>query len=210
MTESSMSSYFAAVTAFIFEEAAPVPADIILVPGSRDPEPAERAAELFHAGYAPFILPSGHFTKEVGRFLGVRADAADRYPSDYATEWELQRDILLRHGVPDSAILKEDSATYTWENAQLSRRVCEKLHLTIHRALLACKPFHARRAALYYKAAFPETEILCCPCRFPGLERDSWMETAHGRQMVLGEVRRLGDQVNEVVEDALTASLCRR
>ena len=32
----------------------------------------------------------------------------------------------------------------------------------------------------------------------PGFNREDWYLTAEGRAMILGEVRRLGDQVNEV------------
>ena len=200
-----MSAFLNAVTDFVFVADVPEKADVILVPGSRDPEPAELAAKLYLDGLAPRVLPSGRYTKEVGHFGGVRPDAAARYPGPYDTEWAYQRDILLRAGVPDGAILREDRATYTWENAQRSRRVCDEAGLEVRTALLACKPFHARRALLYYQAAFPETRLLVCPCAYPGLQRNDWTDTPEGRKTVLGEVRRLGDQVNEVLEDALAA-----
>ena len=107
---------------------------------------------------------------------------------------------LLDAGVPDAAILREDRATYTWENAQLSRGVTDDMGLTVQRAILCCRSYHARRALLYYQAAFPEAEIRVCPASVPGFNREDWYLTAEGRAMILGEVRRLGDQVNEVFD----------
>lgn len=194
----SAAGFIQAVTTFVFAEDEPLPADVIFVPGAARPEHALRAAELYHAGYAPYILPSGRYSKLVGRFAGVKEAFRDAYPQPYETEWDFLRDVLIRQGVPDAAILREDQATYTWENATCSRLATDAMGLQVHTALLCCKPFHARRALLYYQAAYPEAKILACPCRMPGYDRDDWYRTEKGRQMVLGEVSRLGGQIGEV------------
>ena len=104
----------------------------------------------------------------------------------------------MASGVPEKAILQEDQATYTWENAQFSRRVTDGLGLTIRTAILCCKPCHARRALLYYQAAYPETRFLVCPSDMPGFMPDDWFRTNEGRARILGEVQRLGGQISEV------------
>lgn len=187
-----------AVTDFIFVEDAPEKADVIFVPGSRKIENAIRAAELYKAGYAPYVLPSGRFSTVYGRFKGVPEKYAADYPDEYETEWEFFRAVLLRHGVPESAILREDQATYTWENAQFSRDVLAKQGLPCGKAILCCHAFHARRALLYYSAAMPETRFIVCPAETPGYTRHDWHLTEKGRQRVMGEVQRLGSQVYEV------------
>lgn len=192
--------FIRAVSDFIFVEDEPEPSDVIFLPGAAHPEHALRAAELYRQGMAPYVLPSGRYAKVIGRFAGLEESLRGDYPEDYETEWHFLRTVLLRSGVPDSAILKEDQATFTWENAQLSRRVTESMRLPVHRAILCCRSFHARRALLYYQAAFPETRILACPARVPGLSREDWFRTAEGRERILGEVQRLGSQVNEVFE----------
>lgn len=180
-----------AVTDFIFVKDAPQPCDAIFIPGSLLADHVLKAAELYRAGYAPWVLPSG--CHAIGRELpgGVHG---------YDTEWAWMRALLMENGVPDSAILREDEATFTWENAQLSRRVTEAAGIPVRRGMLCCLSFHARRALLYYQAAFPETEWLVCPAEHAGSARDDWFRTPKGRQRILGEVRRLGDQVNEVFE----------
>ncbi|MBQ3156258.1 MAG: YdcF family protein [Clostridia bacterium] len=192
--------FIRAVTEFIFVEDQPEQADVILVPGSRKIENAIRAAALYRAGYAPYVLPSGRYATTYGRFLGVPERYQAEYPDAYETEWAFLRAVLRKHGVPDSAILREDQATYTWENAQKSRDVLQTAGLPCDTAILCCHAFHARRALLYYQAAMPKTRFLVCPAPTPGYTREDWFLTPKGRDRVLGEVQRLGSQVNEVFE----------
>jgi uncharacterized SAM-binding protein YcdF (DUF218 family) len=187
-----------AVTDFIYVEDVPQQADVIFVPGARHGEHAVRAAELYRAGYAPYVLPSGGFSKVRGQFVGIAEDWREAYPGRYESEWAFLKDVLMRSGVPEEAVLREDRATYTWENAQLSREVLRERGLTVRRAILCCRSFHARRALLYYQAAMPEVEFLVCPVQVPGTARDDWYRTQEGCDRVLGEVARLGSQVNEV------------
>ncbi len=190
--------FIRAVTEFIFVEDVPEKADVIFVPGSRKIENAIRAAELYKAGYAPYVLPSGRFSTVYGSFKGVPERYADDYPDEYATEWAFLRAVLMKHGVPDEAILREDMATYTWENAQFSRDVLKAAGLPCRTAILCCHAFHARRALLYYQAAMPETRFIVCPVQTPGCTREDWFRTEKGRARVMGEVQRLGSQVGEV------------
>ena len=57
-------------TDFIFLEDVLEPADVIFVPGNGYPQMAERAAALWKAGYAPFVLPSGKYSVTLGHFSG--------------------------------------------------------------------------------------------------------------------------------------------
>ena len=68
---------------------------------------------------------------------------------------------------------------------------------------ICCRPFHARRAKLYYQWAFPEAEIRCVPCREEGVNAEDWHRTEAGRRRVLGELRRLGDQINVQLEELI-------
>lgn len=187
-----------AVTDFVFVEHPPERADVILIPGSRKIEHAIHAAELFRAGFAPLVLPSGRFAASHGRFMGVPDRYHADYPDAYGSEWAFLRAVLMRHGVPDSAILCEDQATYTWENAQRSRDVLVRQGIPCRTAILACHAFHARRALLYYQAAMPGTRFLVCPAQTPGITRSDWFRTEKGRRCVLGEVERLGGQIGDV------------
>ena len=110
------------------------------------------------------------------------------------------RHLLISFGVPDSRILREDKATFTWENATFSRKVTDSMGLQVQRAILCCRSYHARRALFYYQAAYPDTEILTVPAVVPSIGPDNWYLTEEGRHTVLGEVRRMGSQVQEIFD----------
>lgn len=192
--------FIRAVTEFIFVEDAPERADVILIPGSRKTEHAIRAAELYCAGYAPYVLPSGRYSTVNGCFGEIPERYRAEYPERYETEWDFLRAVLMKNGVSEAAILREDQATYTWENALRSREVLASAGVKADTAILCCHAFHARRALLYYQAAMPQTRFIVCPTATPGYTREDWYLTPKGRDRVLGEVARLGSQVRDVFD----------
>ena len=190
------------ITDFIFVEHAPEKADIIFVPGASIPDHTEHAAKLYKAGYAPYVLPSGRYSITNGKFLGTAAEDG-RYAGDFETEWDFMRHILTENGVPEEAILKENQATYTYQNAIFSREVCDKAGITVKKAILACQATHARRALSYYRLCFPQTEFIVCPVATKGISRDTWYRTEAGVDTVLGELARCGSQFGEAIKEAL-------
>ena len=186
-------------TDFVFVEHSPAPSDIIFIPGNGYPQMAEYAAGLWRKGLAPLLLPSGKYSTLTGRFSGVQSRQS-LYPGPYETEWAFLRDVLIKNGVPESSILREDSATYTYENAIQSRKLTDSLGLKVRRAILCCHAWHARRCLLYYQLLFPEAEILVCPSD-TGVNRENWYKTGDGIDLVLGEVERCGSQFHLILRD---------
>lgn len=187
------------VTQYIFAEDEPEKADIIWIPGNAYPENAERAAWLYKQGFAPYILPSGRYSAVVGHFAGVQ-EKANIYNQDYQTEWEFLRDVLIKNGVKESAILREDQATYTWENARNSRRVIDESGLVIKKAILCCKNVHARRSLMYYQKAFPDTKIFVSPSVIENITKQNWYTTKAGIDAVNGELSRILYQFSLLVD----------
>ncbi len=198
--------FIRAVTDFIFVEDAPEKADVILVPGSRKIENCLRAAALHRQGYAPYVLPSGRYSISRGCFPELPEPLRSEYPGPHETEWAFFKAVLMKQGVPEEAILREDQATYTWENARFSRDVLAREGVPVRTAILCCHGFHARRALLYYQAAMPDTRFIVCPADIPGYGRDEWFTWEKGRERVLGEVQRLGGQIGEVFDKMLEES----
>lgn len=215
--------FYQCITEFIFVEDEPRRSDIIFVPGGNYPDAAERAAELYHAGYAPYVMPSGKYGILSGRFeqpeveqpeaemksgkgesaavdgsarKGCERPAQDR---TYATECDYLCGVLQSCGVPEQAILREDQATYTYENAIFSRRRTDALGIKIGRAILCCQAFHARRCLMYYQEQFPDTEFLVCSVVTKGVGRENWHQTKQGIDIVLGELERCGGQFHEIM-----------
>lgn len=191
--------FFDCITDFIFLENEPERADVIFVPGGNYPESARRAADLFSHGYAPWILPSGKYSKLRGSFQ-------DPEGKGRRTEWEYLRDILLACGVPDSAILKEDAATFTWENAICSRKVLKARNIEVRKAIIVCQAFHARRSRMYYQEQFPDTELLVCPVETQGITKENWFLDERKIDVVLGEMERCGSQFHEIMKQRIRGS----
>ena len=187
------------VTQYIFVEDQPEKADIIWIPGNAYPQNAERAALLYKQGFAPYILPSGRYSTGIGHFAGVQ-EKADIYNQVYQTEWEFLRDVLIKNGVKESAILKEDQATYTWENARNSKRVLDEKGFVIKKAILCCRNVHARRSLMYYQKAFPDAKIFVSPSVIEAITKQNWYTTKAGVDAVNGELSRILYQFSLLVD----------
>ena len=183
------------ITEFIFLEDLPEKADLIIVPGNTWPQPARRAAALYHEGMAPYIVVSGRYSKGQQTFAGAACEG-DRYKGAYMTEADFLTDVLIREGVPETAVLQERKAEFTLENARYIRRLLEEKKMTVKKALICCQAFHARRCRMYFEYVFQDTDVefLMCPAVTQGISRCRWMESQKGLATVLGELRRCGEQ----------------
>ena len=190
------------ISDFIFISDPPENADIIFIPGGSYPELPEYAARLYKEGYAPLVLPSGRFSVKYGAFLGSRTKK-ELYGDPYQTEFEFMKDVLIKNGVPSGAILKEDQSQYTQQNAFFSRAVTEQAGLTIKKAIIVCKAFHARRCLTYWQLAYPETSFCICSVSPDGITKENWFKTEKGVDRVLGELARCGNQMTEDIKRSL-------
>ena len=179
------------ITDFIFMEDAPQKCDLILIPGSAISAPAEGAAELYRQGFARYVMPSGKFFHLLDRFPAGEIDNP-RYYGEYQTEFDYMKHILMANGVPESAILREDRATNTVQNGMFSAEAAAAAGLTVKKAVICCKGFHARRAYLSYACFFRDTELFVSPVQMPSLSRDDWFLSDEGYQTVLGEIAKCG------------------
>ncbi|EKQ57296.1 MULTISPECIES: YdcF family protein [unclassified Clostridium] len=196
--ESKGVNFIREITSYIFVEGRPKEADIIFVPGGSWPEPSEKAAKLWLNNYAPYILPSGKYSMSKGYFPGPVTNS-EIYKEQYNTEWEFMKEVMLSYGVNETAILKEDNATWTKENAFKSLEVTNKLNLEIKRAIICCKSFHAKRCLMFYSYAYPNTEFIVCPVNIEGITKDNWFKTEQGINNVMGELSRCGGQLKNAI-----------
>ncbi len=185
---------------FIFLADMPAPADIIFVPGNGHALPSELAARLYGEGYAPYVLPSGRYAIGSSGFAGQKSGSR-RYEGEFETEWAFMRHILMENGVPESAILREDEATYTYQNAIYSRKRTDAEKLVISRAIICCMPVHARRSRMYYETLYPDAELCVCPAPGAAITKENWLKSASGIDTVLGEMERCGGQFHDILKD---------
>lgn len=138
-----------AITDFIFVEDAPQKSDVIMVVGGSYPEAAEISADLWKQGYADKIIIGGGVSIKTGKFPGSRSKQ-DIYNKEYSDECEFYTDVLLKNGVDKTAVYAENKSSFTKENAFYAKKLVDKYGLNIHKAILICKAFHARRCLLFY------------------------------------------------------------
>lgn len=188
------------ITEFIFVNDQPKHSDVILVPGSSKSQITECAAELYNKGYAPFVLPSGLFSSTLGRFADENIDNV-RYKGDFKTDFEYCKNILMLNGVPESAIICENQATNTMENALYSLKVLQSRGIIVNRAMICCQAFHARRAYMSYACHFRGIELLIIPTDTQGISRNSWYKFDFGIRKVMKEVEKCGKYFTDYVSD---------
>lgn len=181
------------ISNYIFVADEPEKADAIFLPGGSHPEQPEYAAELYHKGYAKWLIPSGGISVKADKWHGVRSKA-DIYNGDYQSDCEFFTDVLIKNGVPTNAIIGEYKAGHTRDNAFFSREIVDKKGIEINSAFIVCKAFHARRCLMLYQMAFPEVSIKVCPIHCYNITKDNWFETEQGIDRVLGELARCGNQ----------------
>jgi uncharacterized SAM-binding protein YcdF (DUF218 family) len=123
-----------------------VVSDAILVLCSHDLRVAERGAELFLQGWAPWLIFSGGLGT-ITRALMTRPEA-DQFA-----------DIARRMGVPDDRILIENQSTNTGENVRLTRALVAERGLDLRSFIVVQKPYMERRSYATFKQVWPEPEL---------------------------------------------------
>lgn len=193
-------NFYQNITEFIFVEDQLKPADVIFVPGNRYPDMAEYAAQLWAKGYGKWILPSGKYSITLEHFLGP-CKKQELYCENYETEWEFLKDVLMKNGVPEHVILKENQAAFTYENAMQSRKILNEKGITLRNGIICCNSVHARRCKMYYELVFPDSHIMIAPVCASGVTRNNWYDSETGIESVLSEMDRCGRQFQQILEE---------
>lgn len=120
--------------------------DCILVLGSNDPRVAERGAELWLKGFAPYLIFSGG----LGNFTKGLWDEpeADKFAK-----------IAYRMGVPTEKVLVENQSTNTGENIRFTQRILDKHGLSPQQFIVVQKPFMERRSYATFKKHWPDKPL---------------------------------------------------
>lgn len=120
---------------------------LIVLGGGADEQRAARAAELFREGVAPVIIVTGN-----GDF-----------------EWN--HETLLKHNVPDKAIILEPQALSTLENARFSIAILRKMGA--HRAIIVTTWYHSRRSLACFQQSAPDLTFYSRPS-YIGYDPGEW------------------------------------
>lgn len=124
-------------------------ADLIFALCSNDIRVAEYAAELYHSGWAPYILFSG----------GV-AHQNDLLKTSWNTpEADKFAEIAIEKGVPKEKILIENKATNTGENFRLSHELLKEKKIPHKKIIIVQKPYMLRRSYATFAKQWPGEKV---------------------------------------------------
>jgi uncharacterized SAM-binding protein YcdF (DUF218 family) len=123
---------------------------------------AERAAQLYKAGWAPLVVASG---------AEIRT---------YLSEADLEMHDLETDGVPSSAILPlRQHALYTLQEAHDLLRLAQRMHWT--RVIVVTSNFHTRRARYIFRHVFPSSiKVMVTPAPDVNFNPSDWWQTRQG------------------------------
>jgi uncharacterized SAM-binding protein YcdF (DUF218 family) len=147
------------------------PADAIVVLGD-DNYPADRAtraAELFHARWAPVVVPSG-------RFLRPYASLADL----------MARDLAERNVPPNAIVPLRHRAASTREEAAAVADLARERRW--RRLIIVTSSFHTRRSRFIFRDVLPsDLEIRIASATDSGFDPHSWWQSREGRKIFVRE-----------------------
>ena len=129
-------------------------ADCIFALGSHDLRVANRAAELYLEGLAPYIIFSGglgNVTKGVWT-----VPEADQFAA-----------IAIGMGVPAEHILIENQSTNTGENILFTDRLLKEKGLAPQNFIVVQKPYMERRSYATFKKHWPDKNLLVTSPQIP-------------------------------------------
>lgn len=172
---------FDCITRLIFVENEPPakPCEVLLIPGGSHPQLMEKAAELYKNGLARYILVSGHYNPKI---------------PDYPSEAAFLKSLALAEGVPSEAVICEEKAANTYENALFSYEEMQSRGLDVHQVILVCKAYHSRRALFTYQKVFPSRTQFYVETVADkrNITRENWYKNEETIKIVMGEVEKMG------------------
>lgn len=143
---------------FLLIDSGPCSADCLIVLGGGANERPLRAAQLFHEHAAPKVIVTG------------------------AGDDQMNRQLLLRNGVPNRDILVEGKSLTTRENAEFSLRLMRAEGF--HSAILVTSWYHSRRSLRVFQHFAPDLTFYARPSYFAYATQD-WTRQGINKRMRL-------------------------
>ncbi|MBR2420778.1 MAG: YdcF family protein [Oscillospiraceae bacterium] len=158
-------------------------ADCIVGFGNFNTDIARRAAELYHAGYAPKILFTGGLGRNTDGLL----------PEPEAVRFAK---VAMKCGVPEEDIILEPKSTNTKENILFTREKLKSLGLTEPAVLGVHQPFMERRIKAAMGVYWPELNFRITS---PQVTIPQYLEAAKGQgitenasvSVIVGDFQRM-------------------
>lgn len=165
------------ISEYLFLADQPEPCDLIIVFGGKRLERAEKAADLYLAGYAPRILFTGGDKRETG-----------------IAEAIVLRNHAVSLDVAESACMVETDSTNTLENVRMSVPLVDAEMGWRHMrgVILVSAPYHMKRVKQVLARSVPrEVKIYCCPDGRTDITAENWWHSPEGQNQVYRELEKV-------------------
>ena len=161
----------------------PEQADVIVGFGCYDEDIPRRCAELYHAGYAPFVTFSGGLGRNTDK-LWTKSEA-ERFAA-----------IAVAEGVPENRIILENKSTNSAENLLFTPKVLAKQGVKADKIIAVHKPYMERRLWSAMQVYWPEVQAVYTSPQVTLEEHIAHAErigmTAHGViETIVGDIQRM-------------------
>ncbi len=166
------------------------------------------AVHLYRKGWAPYLIFTGKFSAKVTETpeliplhelqeAVVKGRLQEKDMSTAAKTWDTSlgasymRDQALQMGVPSEAILIENEALHTRENAEHVLGLLK--HMQICRVILVTSPFHQLRTYLTFRKVLHlyDIEIINYYAETGEWHPATWFLSAEHRKLVSSEMKRI-------------------
>ncbi len=165
--------------------------DAIFALGSNDVRTAEKAADLYKEGLAPYIICSRGFGK-MTKFDKPEA--------------EVFKQVILARGVPEAVVITEPLATNTGENILFTKKLLKELGHNFTSFILVQKPYMERRTFATFKKQWTEPECIVTSPLVSYEEdskdkifRDKFIAVMVGDLIRIKEYSKLGFQIEQEI-----------
>lgn len=150
-------------------------------------ELAEEAAKIYKKGYCDYILISGG--------INISPDTAFDKTFQSQTEAELQRDILIKLGIPREKILIENKATNSLENVVFSKKIIVRHFGKIPSKIIVLhKVFHGRRALMTLRKNLSENvRYILHLIETPNHKTKNWWKHKKLKNHIIDEIKKIGE-----------------
>ena len=168
---------------FMHMNQAPEPADVIVGFGCYDEDIPKRCAELYHAGYAPYVCFSGGLGRNTDK-LWTKSEAK-RFAA-----------IAVAAGIPADRIILENKSTNSAENLLLTPKVLEQAGVKAEKIIAVHKPYMEKRLWAAMRVYWPDVHAVYTSPQVTIAEHIAHAEavgmTANGViETIVGDVQRM-------------------
>ncbi|MDB5805291.1 MAG: hypothetical protein JWN73_2613 [Betaproteobacteria bacterium] len=152
---------------------APIASDLIVSLGGDGGQRAQKAADLYRAGFGPHVLLTGMET----------------LPGSHYAEWRVH--LLRDRGVPGRALMFDSSASNSWEEAVRTLEVMREHGW--ERVLVVSDPPHLRRLQWTWDKVFEGSgkKFVLVASNMQNWDADAWWREDNSKHFVASEYLKL-------------------